>query len=246
MMKFWMMGGAVIAASITAMVWNTAPVRSSEKLLSKAQSEFATKARDALIQRQMAQAPTVSTPTTPPKSIPLPPDVFPSLEPVAAAPIPAPETSVEIAAPETPTVTLASLDTPAVSRDPLSSPATLPAPARLPAPAVEDVSAARPQMASLPEEPKAPVLAPVLPKRIDVAPMSEVAAAEPPAVTRTFAEPQRQFKAERKTRHIKRERRTNDIVYRSERRAPRYSTPYNLETLRARAPEIAAAIARYM
>ena len=86
----------------------------------------------------------------------------------------------------------------------------------------------------------------VLPKRIDVAPMSEVATAEPPAVTRTFAEPQRQFKAERKTRRVQRERRTNDVVYRSERRAPRYSTPYNLETLRARAPEIAAAIARYM
>ena len=245
MMKFWMMGGAVIAVSIAAMVWNTGPVRSSEKLLSKAQSEFATKARDALIQRKTAQAPTVSTPTAAPKSLPLPPDVFPSLDPVAAAPIAAPETSVEIAAPETPTVTLASLDTPAVSRDPLSSPATLPAPARLPAPAVEDASA-RPQMASLPEEPKSPVLAPVLPKRIDVAPMSEVATAEPPAVTRTFAEPQRQFKAERKTRRVQRERRTNDVVYRSERRAPRYSMPYNLETLRARAPEIAAAIARFM
>jgi hypothetical protein len=80
--------------------------------------------------------------------------------------------------------------------------------------------------------------------------MSEVAKAEPPAVTRTFAEPRRQFKAERRTRHVQRERRTNDVAYgseyRSERRAPRYSTPYDFETLRARAPEIAAAIARYM
>ena len=93
-----------------------------------------------------------------------------------------------------------------------------------------------------------------MPKRIDVTPMPEVAKAEPPAATRTLAEPQRQFKAERKTRRIQRERRTNDVAYRSdyraehrsERRAPRYSTPYNLETLRTHAPEIAAAIARYM
>ena len=56
MNKFWMMGGAIIAVSVTAMVWNAGPVRSSENLLGKAQSEFAAKARDALIQRQMAQA----------------------------------------------------------------------------------------------------------------------------------------------------------------------------------------------
>jgi hypothetical protein len=105
---------------------------------------------------------------------------------------------------------------------------------------------AKPQIASLPEEPKASLL----PKRIDVTPMSEVAKAEPPAATRTFAEPQRQFKADRKTRRVQRERRTNDVAhryeYRSERRSPRYSTPYNLETLRTHAPEIAAAIARYL
>jgi hypothetical protein len=244
MKKFWMMGGAIIAATVAAMIWNSAPVRSSQNLLSKAQSEFATKARDALKQRQMAQAPIVSTPTATPKSIPLPPDVFPLLEPVATAPVAVSETSVEVAALETPTVTPASLDT-ALSRDSLSSPAILPAPAPLPAPAIEDAPAARaPQMASLPEEPKAPVL----PRRIDVASMAEVANAEPPAVTRTFAEPQRQYRAERKTRHVQRKRRTHDVYrseYRSE-RAPRYSTPYNLETLRARAPEIAAAIARYM
>lgn len=245
MKKFWMIGGAVIAASVVAMAWNTAPVRSSEKLLSKAQSEFATKARDALIQRQMAQAPTVSTPTATPKSLPLPPDVFPSLEPVADTPVATPETSVEVAAPEMPTLALASLETPTESRDFLSSPATLPAPAP-PPPAAEAAPAAKPQLASLFEEPKSPLL----PKRIDEAPASEVATAEPPAVTRTFAEPQRQFKAERKTHRVQRQRRTNDVAYRSEyrseRRAPRYSMPYNLETLRVHAPEIAAAIARYM
>ena len=68
MKKFWMMGGAVIAVSVTAMVWNTGPVRSSENLLGKAQSEFAMKARDALMQRQMGQAPTASVVVAAPKS----------------------------------------------------------------------------------------------------------------------------------------------------------------------------------
>ena len=33
MNKFWMMGGAIIAVSVTSMVWNAGPVRSSENLL---------------------------------------------------------------------------------------------------------------------------------------------------------------------------------------------------------------------
>ena len=115
------------------------------------------------------------------------------------------------------------------------------------------------QLAALPAEPKSSVL----PKQIAVAPVSEVAKAETPAVTRNYDEPKRQFKAERKTRHVKRERKTNDD-YRSERserydrseryerserverREPRYISPYNLDSLRARSPELAAAISRYM
>jgi hypothetical protein len=267
MKKFWMLGGAVIAVSVTAMVWNAAPVRSSENLLSKAQSEFAAKARDALIQRQMAQAPTNSMAVATPKSEPQP-SVVASLEPVAAPTIVARETRFEAPAPEPQvavepqTATVASVDAPIVSQG------VVPSAAAPSAPAAEETPAPKMQLAALPAEPKVSVL----PKQIAVAPVSEVATAETPAVTRTYEEPKRQFKAERKMRHVERERRTNDD-YRSERhdrserseradrydrsdryerserverRTPRYISSYNLDSLRARSPELAAAIARYM
>jgi hypothetical protein len=55
MSKFWIMGGAAIAVSVAAIGWNCRPAHSSNPLLGKAQSEFAIRARDALIQRRMAQ-----------------------------------------------------------------------------------------------------------------------------------------------------------------------------------------------
>jgi hypothetical protein len=246
MKKFWMMGGAVIAVSVAAMVWNAGPVRSAENLLARAQSEFAAKARDALIQRQMAQATMAPLAIAVSKTDAPSPYVVASLDPVAApavatreirfeAPAPEPQAAVE---PQT--VTVASVE------PQIALPAAVSGPAPAPTPAAEETPATKLQVAAL-EEPKSSVL----PKQIDVAPVSEAAKAETRAVTRTSAEPRRQFKAERKTRHVQRERRTND-VYRAERperferRAPRYATPYNLEALRARSPELAAAIARYM
>src|SRR5882757_6661638 len=100
MNKFWMMGGAVIAVSVTAVVWNSGPVRSSENLLGKAQSEFAAKARDALIQRQMAQATTAPLAIAVPKSEAPAPYVVASLEPVAAPTMITRETRIEAPAPE--------------------------------------------------------------------------------------------------------------------------------------------------
>src|ERR1043165_4331559 len=99
MNKFWMMGGAIIAVSVAAMVWNARPVRSSENLLGKAQSEFAAKARDALIQRQMAQTSTAPAVVAPPKPETLSPYVVASLEPVAAPKVVARETRFEAPAP---------------------------------------------------------------------------------------------------------------------------------------------------
>ena len=55
MSKFWIMGGAAIAVSVVAVGWNYGPAHASDPLLGKAQSEFAIRARDALIQRRMAQ-----------------------------------------------------------------------------------------------------------------------------------------------------------------------------------------------
>jgi len=227
MKKFWMMGGAVIAVAVTAMVWNSGPVRSSENLLGKAQSEFAAKARDALIQRQMAQASIAPSVVAVPKTEALKteapaPYVVASLGPVAAPTAVTRETRVEIPAPalapqaavEPQTVTAAAPEAPIVSQEVASSAA---APS---APVVEEVPAPKMQLAALPAEPTSSVL----PKQIAVAPVSEVAKAEAPAVTRNYDEPKQQFKAERKTRYVKRERRTNDDAYRSERqeRSDRY------------------------
>jgi hypothetical protein len=231
MSKLWMMGAAVIAVSVAVVAWGGRPVRTSDDLLGKAQAEFAIKARDALIQRQMVQVSTASVAAPPPAA--------------------APEAPLEVAAPEALTVTVASLEAPAVSRDIVGSPASVPALAPVFAPATEDAPAAKPQLASLPEAPRVSVapkqIAPEAPKDIAAAaPLSEIAKADEPAVTRNSVAPGRRFKAEGKTRHVQRERKTNAAVYRSEGRAPRYATPYNLESLHARAPEIAAAIARCM
>jgi ribonuclease E len=246
MNKFGMMGSTVLAASVAAVIWGAGPVRSTENLLARAQSEFAAKARDALIQRQMAQATMAPLVMAAPRTEAPSPYVVASLEPVAA-PVVTREIRVEAPAPQP----QAAVEPPTVAAAPVEAPITLQAtvsiPAPAPAPAAEEAQETKFQMASLPEEPKSSVL----PKQIAVAPVSEAAKTETPAVTRTRAEPRRKSKAERKTRQVQRERRTSD-VYRAERPdrvarpAPRYATPYNLETLRARAPEIAAAIARYM
>jgi hypothetical protein len=270
MKKFWMMGGAVIAVAVTAMVWNSGPVRSSENLLGKAQSEFAAKARDALIQRQMGQTPPAPVVVAAPKSETTPaPYVVASLGPVAAPTVatretrfearsraPEPQVAVEPQVTVEPqTVTVAPV-APIAAQEIVSSAAPS-------APAAEETPAPKMQLAALPAEPKISEA----PQQIAVAPVSEVAKVEAPAVTQTYDEPKREFKAERKPRHVKRERRTNDDGYRSERserydradryersersyraerRAPRYVSGYNLDALRARSPELAAAISRYM
>lgn len=235
MNKFWMMGGAVIAVSVAAVVWNSGPVRSSENLLGKAQSEFAMKARDALIQRQMAQASPAPAVVAAPKSASLLPYVVASLEPVAAPTVVARETRFEAVAPEPPTVTAASPDASIVTRDSVLPPAP---PA---VPVADETQAKNLQVASLQEEPAVSVS----PKWI-LAGASELARVDGAVTTPTYAAPRQQIRAERKTRHVRRERRANAGVYRPERSASRTLTPYNLNSLRARSPELAAAIARYM
>ena len=161
MRKFWMMGGAIIAVSVAAMAWNTQPVRSSESLLGKAQSEFAMKARDALMQRYMAQSSTASVAAVASKSI-----AVASLEPVAAPVVIASKTPLEAIAPEPQTSTIAPPDAPIAAKEAVAP----------------------------------PVAPPVTP----------------------------------------------DIVHRSVRSASRTLSLSDLEALRARSPELAAAIARYM
>ena len=55
MSKIWMMSSVASIAAVAAMAWGAQPARSSQDWLAKAQSEFATKARDAVIQRRLSQ-----------------------------------------------------------------------------------------------------------------------------------------------------------------------------------------------
>jgi hypothetical protein len=242
MRKFWMIGGAVMAVSVVA--WNAQPVGASDNLLVKAQAEFATKARDALIRRRMAELPMMPAETSAPPSVPTTPYVVASLEPVAPPTIAAPKESI-VPAPVSPTMTAGPSDAQvALPNLPVSSEFVA-------APKTEDKEAAEPQIASLPEPPAAENAVTSKPAPA-VAPTPELARVIPPvvaapAVTTTRATPQAPAKVVHKAhRAPNNESNTNTVVRRSERAAPGYSTPYSIETLRAHAPEIAAAIARYM
>jgi hypothetical protein len=238
MKKFWMMGGAVIAVSVAAMTWNPGPVRSSENLLGKAQSEFAIKARDALIQRRMAQASPVTAPALaaadePMIAAPEAAYVVASLGPVAAPKARQSVVPAAAATPETTTVAPDPRDTP-VEAPKLSAAPEFPA-----SPAVENKPATEPQQAS----PEAPVSENVVAAK----PTIRATAPEPIAVVSPTAEatPREPAKPAHKARRPRNEPRTNTVAYR-DRSSSGYSTSYNLGALRAHAPQIAAAIARYM
>jgi hypothetical protein len=244
MRKYWMIGAAVIAMSAAAALWSPQPVRSSEVLLGKAQSEFATKARDALIRRRMAELPMLPTELSSPPSVPTPPYAVVSLEPVAPATIAAPKEST-VPTPVSPATVAESHDAPVAISD-------LPVlPEFVAVPKTEKKEAAEVQIASLPEPSAAENV--VTPKPVPaVAPTPEPAriitpVVAAPAVTPTHATPPAPAKVAHKAhRAPNNESNTNTVVRRSERAALRYSTPYSIETLRAHAPEIAAAIARYL
>jgi hypothetical protein len=150
-----------------------------------------------------------------------------------------------VPAPVSPTMTAGPSDAP------FASPNLSVLPEFVPAPKTGDREAAEPQIVSLPEAPAVENAVTSKPAPA-VAPTPELARVIPPvvaapAVTPTRATPQAPAKVAHKAhRPPNNESNTNTVVRRSERAAPGYSTPYSIETLRAHAPEIAAAIARYM
>jgi len=226
-----MMGGVAIAVSVGVMAWSPRPTPASEDLLRKAQSEFAIKARDALIQRRMALAPTSALPS------PSQPYMVASLEPVAPPRIAIAEAPAKAVAPVPPEVSAVSPDAAVISTE-------LPAPPEIPAaPKAEAKETIESHTVSLPEPPAAEAMEPVP----AVAAAPELAAVSTQVVAPMgAAPPQRLRKLAPKTRRTPPERSTKSVARRSERVGSRDSIPYNLQALRARAPEIAAAIARYM
>jgi hypothetical protein len=244
MRKFWMMSGAIIAVTAAAVAWHPQPVRSSEGLLGKAQAEFATRARDALIARRMAQAPTAPAVTSAPSSVPTQPYVVASLEPIAPPTIATREATVVAVAPVPAAPTSDSMDAPVESTKLTASPEFVAAPK------TDDKETTEPQIATLPapltaESAVTPKPAPV------VAPTPELATVTTPVVTTptaipTDATPRQPAKVAHKAHATPNQPNSNTAARRSEQVAPRYSTSYSLDALRARSPELAAAIARYM
>jgi hypothetical protein len=229
MIKIWMISGAVVAVSVAVMAWSPRPARTSEDLLGKAQSEFAIKARDALIQRRTALAqPAAPAAIDAASGVELP-YVVASLGPVAVPTTARSETPVAAVAPEATSLAPISLDVPVVT------------PKLSAAPTVENTKAVEPPPALLPaalasdsvvEPNAAPSVAPVAALAPEATPVTPMATAVTP------------HEAAQAT-HKKR-RASNAVAHRYQRDTYGYSTPYNLQSLRAHAPEIAAMVARYM
>ena len=138
--------------------------------------------------------------------------------------------------------------TPESLEAPTASPKLSALPELAAAPAADKITT-EPQMASLPESPAAEYA--VTPKPVPaITPAPALATVTKQVVTRTAATRREPVKATYKTTYKARpalhQPRTNVVTHRYERDSYGSSMPYNLQALRARAPEIAAAIARYM
>jgi hypothetical protein len=249
MSKFWMMGVAAITVTVAVVALDSRPVRSSEDLLGndllgKAQSEFAIKARDALVQRRMVQASTAPELASAPPSIPQTPYRVASLEPVAPPTIAAPQAIVVPVAPVSPAATVDSPEAPVASR-----PVAKKTEEKIEEKTEVKEPTAEPQVTSLPGSPATENA--VTPKpAATVAVTPELTKVAAKGVTPTGGGQRERAKNIRQVQHASNAPRTapraKTIVRRSETYASRNSMPYGMEALRARAPEIAAAIARYM
>ncbi len=229
MSKFWMIGAAAIEISAAVMAWYWRPVRPAEDLLVKAQSEFAIKARDALIQRRMAQAPIAPVATAEASSVPALPEKVAATEPVAPPTRAAAETPDVAIAPAAQTASVEEREVPLASPKPA-------APAEAVAtPAAEKIETAELQMASVPALPVVENTVTSSP-----APAPSVAPAPEAEVLTPVIVPE---KAAHKTERSPNQPATNTMIRGSGRDASKHAMPHSIQALRARA---AAAFARYM
>jgi hypothetical protein len=251
MSKIGMIGGAAIAATFAATVFYYHPSYASDALLAKAQSEFTAKARDALLQRRLAPTSTASLIETAPQSEPVHTYVVASLEPVAPPRATAIEVSQAAPAPIPQTATAEVVETPAVVAPKLPDAEPVVQAERKQDEAKPEVKPEVMTVAALPAE--VPAQNVVAPKETAV---SEVAAPQvtPPVVTQAVAPAvntvvrQPAKVVQKTTQETVKEpvKKTNTVARHTERGTSREQVSYNVDTLRARAPEIAAALSRYM
>jgi hypothetical protein len=251
MSKIGIASGTAIALSVIATVLSYQPSHASDALLAKAQSEFTAKARDAVLQRRaQAMGPMLAS--------------LPQSEPAqqtstVASSAPAPVMASDRSIPARPAVTAAAVeapvviaklpdaDTTAIAETKVEE--TKPLPESNPLP-VEHIEA--PKQPELPQAAAPQAVTPaaqvVTPAPQVVTPAPQVATPAPQVatpVTNTTAPAT--AKIQKTTREPARTVSTkNPNLRQLQREFSAGRMPYDAETLRAKAPEIAAAIARYM
>jgi hypothetical protein len=242
MSKVWMMSAVAVAALMAITVWAPQPARSSQDLLAKAQSEFASKARDAVIQRRMAQ----ST-----QGIQDPVESAAASLPQAAEPVQPKPLVVASLDPVPPLAAVTQASAVAVTPAPIEN--TLERPM---------MDASRDSVSTVPSAPVADV--PVNQKLADsgvTPPPTEAASPEFNPVTATALPAQPPIKhpassgdamarpaaaVTRKTRRVSNQPATGRIIHRPEPKVSIDAMPRSIETLRMHAPEIAAIIRGYL
>lgn len=240
MRKIWIMSGVAVAAMAATLAAMPQPARSSQDWLAKAQSEFASKARDAVIQRRIVQ----SAPGT----------VQAMANSAEIVPPPAQSSEELTVSPErmSPVVTdVATMPEP-VARPVDDQASTVSSRGFVPAPPPSVVVAAATTADIVAPPPVAATVAPpavatVAPAATPVAPA--VAPAPAPAAVKQAAPAKAVTAPASDTAPRKARQASKQTAPARAARRPESTLPVEargLEALRARAPEIAAMIGRYM
>jgi hypothetical protein len=230
MSKIGMIGGAALATTLLATVFYYHHGHASNALLAQAQSEFMTKARDALLERRIGEVPTNGVVAAKRPSVPAQTYMVASLEPVAPPSTVQVEMSAATAAPVSSTATRDIVEMLAVVNE-------LPEPAKVEVNSAGQENELEPEATPLPAEPAA--------QQITAAPNGPETAAAPIVAPLTNPVAHRPAKAVQKITQAP-SRKTMIAARYPERAISRERLPYDLEALRARAPQIMAMIRRYM
>ncbi|MGJ4930855.1 hypothetical protein ACQR1I_25365 [Bradyrhizobium sp. HKCCYLS2038] len=239
MTKILMLSSVAAISAIVAMPWGAQPARSSQDWLAKAQSEFATKARDAVIQRKIGadagtavpntiQAPSTVEAADQPAAIRSQPAAMPAVVAVQDVPAtPERDSSTAMVLASAPTQTMITPPAKPALDEPIPPPAVVP----VAAPAREDSKPAD----VLSQQPVDATPAQPAPAVSTAAPTTAPAkVAEPAARNETTQKPRRASKAVASAQSSRRSGSSNALEERG------------LQALRQHAPDIAAMVARYM
>jgi len=249
MSKIGITSGTAIALSVIATVLCYQPSHASDALLAKAQAEFTAKARDAVLQRRAAQAPAGMVLASA-QSEPVQTHTLVSLEQPAALSALA---SADRSIPER----TATAPVQAATTDVVETPVVVAKLPEAPAPVIAETKADEVPTESKPLPTETAVEHIVAPKQPElpqaaapqvVTPAPQVATPAPQVATPmtnttapATAKTQKATREPDKTASAK-----NPNLKQLQREFSAGRMPYDAETLRAKAPEIAAAIARYM